>query len=181
MNRKTFGAVQRKVLRLIMRAHIILTLREQKTIEVSDFGINDIRNIGLQVVTYINTAGYCAKEIVLLSRQICPEHRHPPIDATNAGKKETFRCRWGEVYLYTEGKPSRRIRAHIPYQYRDHFTVWKQIVLKPGEQCTIPANTLHWFQAGPKGTVVSEFSSTSVDQADIWTDSQLVRTPGLEK
>ena len=67
-------------------------------------------------------------------------------------------------------------RAHIPYQYRDHFTVWKQIVLKPGDQTTIPADTIHWFQAGPKGAVVSEFSSASEDQADIWTDPHLVRT-----
>ena len=181
MNKEKLGIVQRKVLRLIKRARIILTPREQRSVEVTDFGIGDIRNIGLQVITYINTDSYCAKEIVLLPRQICPEHRHPPVSASNAGKEETFRCRWGEAYLYTEGKPSRRIRAHIPYQYRDQFTVWKQIVLRPGDQYTIPADTLHWFQAGPKGTVVSEFSSISVDQADIWTDPQLLRTPGLEK
>jgi len=181
MKREKVGVVQRKVLRLIKRAHIVLTPREQRSVEVSDFGIGDIRNIGLQVVTYVNTDHYCAKEIVLLPRQICPEHRHPPLGDSNAGKKETFRCRWGEVYLYTEGKPARRIRAHIPYQYRDHFTVWKQLVLKPGDQTTIPADTLHWFQAGPKGAVVSEFSSTGVDQADIWTDPHLVRTPGLKE
>ena len=53
MNREKVGVVQRKVLRLIKRAHIILTPREQRSVEVSDFGIGDIRNIGLQVVTYV--------------------------------------------------------------------------------------------------------------------------------
>lgn len=171
---------RKRAARMLKEAHIAIAHREAENIEISDFGLGDLDNVGLLVVIYENNDRYCAKEIVLLPRQICPEHRHPPLGASNAGKKETFRCRWGEVYLYTEGKPARRIRAHIPYQYRDHFTVWKQIVLKPGDQNTIPADTLHWFQAGPKGAVVSEFSSTSVDQADIWTDPHLVRTPSLE-
>jgi D-lyxose ketol-isomerase len=53
--------------------------------------------------------------------------------------------------------------------------VWHEIVLRPGEQYTIPSNTKHWFQAGDEGAVVSEFSSTSRDEADIFTDPDIER------
>ena len=49
------------------------------------------------------------------------------------------------------------------------FNVWHEIVLKPGEQYTLAPNTLHWFQAGPEGAIVSEFSSSSRDRFDIFT------------
>ena len=166
-----------QVLRIIKRARIALSPRERKSIEICDFGIGDSKNIGIQTLTYINTDRYSAREIVMLPGQICPEVRHPPLAPGDPGKQGTFRCRWGEVFLYTEGKPSRRIRAHIPYQYRDHFSVWKQAVLHPGDQCTIPPDTLHWFQAGPKGAVVSEFASRSIDERDILTDPHLRRLP----
>jgi D-lyxose ketol-isomerase len=57
------------------------------------------------------------------------------------------------------------------------FTVWKEIVLRPGGQYTLPSDTLHWFQAGSKGAVVSEFSSTSTDENDIFTDPAIRRVP----
>ena len=36
-------------------------------------------------------------------------------------------------------------------------------------------DTLHWFQAGPQGAIISEFSTTSRDESDIFTDPQLKR------
>ena len=50
-----------------------------------------------------------------------------------------------------------------------------EIVLRPGEQCTIPPDTLHWFQAGDEGAVVSEFSTRSRDELDVFTDPRIVR------
>ena len=38
---------------------------------------------------------------------------------------------------------------------------------------TIMPNTLHWFQAGPEGAVVSEFSTKSRDEFDIYTDPRI--------
>jgi D-lyxose ketol-isomerase len=49
-------------------------------------------------------------------------------------------------------------------------------VLRPGGQYTIPPDTLHWFQAGPDGAVVTEFSSTSRDELDVFTDPRIRRT-----
>lgn len=171
---------RKKAAKLLKKAHIAITPREEQNIQISDFGMADLDNVGLIVVVYENNDRYCAKEIVMLPRQICPEHRHPPSGDNSAGKQETFRCRWGEVYLYVPGEPSPNPRARIPEIYREHITIWKEIVLRPGDQYTLPPNTLHWFQAGDKGAVLSEFSSTSSDKNDIWTDSRLQRLPKID-
>lgn len=34
-------------------------------------------------------------------------------------------------------------------------------------------DTFHWFQAGPEGAVVSEFSTKSQDEYDIYTDKRI--------
>ena len=47
--------------------------------------------------------------------------------------------------------------------------------LGPGEQHTIPAGTKHWFRAGPDGAVVSEFSTASRDELDVFTDPDVRR------
>jgi D-lyxose ketol-isomerase len=134
-------------------AGIALTEAERDAIEVADFGLSRLREQGLIVLVYVNTDRYCAKELVLYPGQACPEHRHPPFNG-NPGKEETFRCRRGLVYLKVDGT---------------------EIVLKPGDQHTIPPDTLHSFRAGPEGAVVSEFSSTSRDDLDVFTDPNVRR------
>ena len=132
---------------------IVLTDAERNTIEVADFGLSRLREQGLMVLVYVNTDRYCAKELVLYPGQACPEHRHPPFDGS-PGKEETFRCRRGLVHLHVGGK---------------------EVVLGPGDQHTIPPDTLHSFRAGPEGAVVSEFSSTSRDELDVFTDPDVQR------
>ncbi len=165
---------QERAMEYLRKASIVLTPEEQKNIEVADFGLGDLEHTGLELVVYVNTDRYCAKELVLFPRQTCPEHRHPPVDG-DTGKMETFRCRWGEVYLYVEGEPTPNPKGKPPAGREKHYTVWHEVVLKPGEQYTIPSNTRHWFQAGDEGAVVSEFSSTSRDEADIFTDPEIER------
>jgi D-lyxose ketol-isomerase len=137
---------------------IELTDAERGEIEVADFGLGRLREIGLQLLVYVNTDRYCAKELVLYPGQTCPEHRHPPFDGT-PGKEETFRCRRGTVELNVEGET---------------------IMLGPGDQYTIPPDTRHWFRAGAEGAVVSEFSSTSRDDLDVFTDPAIERAPRVE-
>jgi len=153
---------------------IVLTPAERESIEVADFGLSRLDEIGLQIVEYVNTERVCAKELVLFPHQTCPEHRHPPIDGS-AGKEETFRCRSGVVYLYVEGTPTAKPACRPPASGGDAFTVWHEIELRPGEQHTIWPNVLHWFQAGDEGAVVSEFSTTSVDELDVFTDLRVGR------
>ena len=154
---------------------IVLTPFERESIEVADFGLSRLDELGLQIVVYVNTERVCAKELVLFPRQTCPEHRHPPI-ADSPGKEETFRCRSGVVYLYVEGEPTVNPACRPPESGADAFTVWHEIELRPGEQHTISPNVLHWFQAGDEGAVVSEFSTTSVDELDVFTDPRVGRT-----
>ncbi|HEX8598520.1 MAG TPA: D-lyxose/D-mannose family sugar isomerase [Chloroflexia bacterium] len=158
------------------RAGIVLTSEESANIEVADMGLNELEQTGLQLVVYVNTERVCAKELVLFPRQTCPEHRHPPIDG-EPGKEETFRCRWGTVYLYVEGEPTLNPSAQRPAGREASYSVWYEVVLLPGEQWTIPPDTLHWFQAGDEGAVVSEFSTRSRDEYDIFTDPDIRRLP----
>jgi D-lyxose ketol-isomerase len=139
-------------------AGIELTDAERDEIEVADFGLGNLRETGLMLLVYVNTDRYCAKELVLYPRQTCPEHRHPPFDGT-PGKEETFRCRRGSVELWVDDD---------------------LITLLPGEQFTIPPDTPHWFRAGEDGAVVSEFSSTSRDDLDVFTDPRIVRAPTVD-
>ncbi len=135
-------------------AGIVLSDEEREQIEVVDFGLGRLEEVGLQLVVYVNTDRVCAKELVLFPHQMCPEHRHPPVDG-DPGKEETFRCRTGLVRLHVDGHD--------------------EIVLRPGEQFTIPPNTLHWFQAGEEGAIVSEFSTRSRDETDVFSDPRIVR------
>ncbi len=139
-------------------AGIALTDAEREQIEVADFGLSRLREQGLQLLVYVNTERYCAKELVLYPGQSCPEHRHPPFDGT-PGKEETFRSRRGSVTLVVAGE---------------------EIALRPGEQFTIPPDTLHSFQAGAEGAVVSVFSSTSRDDLDVFTDPNVQRETVVE-
>lgn len=163
-----------KVLNILKKAGVILTNKEKEQIEITDLGLGRLETEGLQIVTYINTNRYCAKELVLFPNQTCPEHRHPPV-GNYEGKEETFRCRYGLVYLIVEGNNSKNLNAKIPNGKKDYYTACKEIILHPGEQYTIPPNTKHWFQAGPEGAVISEFSSTSRDHLDIFTDPNVKR------
>ena len=161
------------------RAGIVLTPEEAANIEVADFGLGELDSTGLELVIYVNTERVCAKELVLLPRQTCPEHRHPPVNG-EPGKEETFRCRWGQVFLYVEGEPARDPACRPPAGRAPYYTVWHEIELNPGEQHTIFPSTLHWFQSGPQGAVVSEFSTRNTDEYDVFTDPGIVRKTIVE-
>ena len=178
IRREQYEKAREKALGYFKKAGMILTQKEQENLEVADFGRNDLKNIGMESVTYVNTERCCAKELVLFPNQTCPEHRHPPVPG-GPGKEETFRCRWGEVYLYVEGEPAPHPKAQIPAGYEKTFTVLHEIILKPGQQYTLQPNTRHWFQAGKEGTIVSEFSTSSRDESDIFTDQSILRMPEI--
>src|SRR6202167_371501 len=119
---------------LLRGAGILITPEEQGRMEVADFGLGELATTGLQILTYVNTERVCAKELVMIPGQTCPEHWHPTIGGV-PGKEETFRCRWGSVSLYVPGA-----RTVAP-------------------RCLPPA--------GPRGAIVSEFSTRSTDGEDL--------------
>ncbi|MBZ5519505.1 D-lyxose/D-mannose family sugar isomerase [Bacillus sp. KS1] len=154
------------------KAGIVLTDDEVEDIQIMDYGLGKLEETGLQLFIYVNTDRYCSKELVLFPRQTCPEHRHPPV-GSEKGKQETFRCRWGKVYLYVEGEKTENPSVLPPEEDKEYYTVWHEIVLEPGGQYTIPPDTKHWFQAGEEGAVVTEMSSTSTDDHDVFTDPRI--------
>jgi D-lyxose ketol-isomerase len=150
----THAEARERAAAMLDEAGIVLTPAEREQIEITDFGLGRLDEIGLQIVVYVNTDRVCAKELVLFPHQRCPEHRHPPFEG-EPGKEETFRVRRGVVHLHVEGAGD--------------------IVLRAGDQHTIPPNTLHSFEAGDEGAIVSEFSTTSRDALDVFTDPRIVR------
>lgn len=176
MKRSETVQARNRAIEMLRSAGIAITAEEAANLEVADFGLGRLETEGLEIVVYVNNDRYCAKELVLFPGQTCPEHRHPPVQG-RPGKQETFRCRAGEVYLYVPGTPAASPKAKIP---TEHYTVFHEIVLRPGDQYTLPPETLHWFQAGDEGAIVSEFSSPSVDEADIFTDPNVKRIPVVE-
>lgn len=178
-NPMEINEARRAAAAMLEAAGIVLTPVERQTIEIADFGLNAFAREGLAIVVYANTDRYCGKELVMLPRQTCPEHRHPPVPLddgrTDPGKMETFRCRRGDVYLYVEGERTATPTAVAPAGSEASYTVWHEIVLRPGDQYTIPPDTRHWFQAGADGAVVTEFSSTSRDELDVFTDPRIRR------
>jgi D-lyxose ketol-isomerase len=139
---------------MLEQAGIVMTDDERAGIEVADFGLGRLDELGLQLLVYVNTERVCAKELVLFPGQTCPEHRHPPVEGS-PGKEETFRCRTGSVVLWVDGH--------------------SEMQLRPGDQFTIPPDTLHWFRAGDEGAIVSEFSTRSRDESDVFSDPAIRR------
>jgi len=175
MHRDSRNHHRKQAAEQLAHAGIVLNERDKDAIEIADFSLNHFAREGLALVVYVNTDRYCAKELIMQPLQTCPEHRHPPV-GNDPGKQETFRCRAGKVWLYVQGRDTRPIKATLPAGSEEHYTVFHEIELCPGDQYTIEPDTLHWFQAGEQGAIISEFSSTSRDASDIFTDPRIRRT-----
>ena len=174
LSKEEFEKYRQQTIELFAKADIVITEDEKSRIEIADFGLSQFEETGLGVLVYVNTKRCCAKELAMLPRQTCPEHRHPTV-GSELGKEETFRCRWGKVYIYVSGEKTDAPKANAPSGRENAYTVWHEIVLNPGEQYTLTPDTLHWFQSGDEGAVVSEFSTRSTDENDIFTDEEIQR------
>jgi D-lyxose ketol-isomerase len=174
LTQQQYEQTRNRALEYYSKAGIVITEEERDKIVVFDFALDDLEHLGLELLVYVNTPRVCAKELVLFPGQTCVEHYHPTIDNV-PGKEETFRCRWGKMYLYVPGPKTSPIKAVVPEKGKDYFTVFHEIVLKPGQQYTLLPDTLHWFQAGPDGAVISEFSTTNTDPIDRFTDPRIKR------
>lgn len=175
ITKKEYEQARQETLKRFREAGIRVTPEEAEHIEVADFGLSNLPEIGLEILTYVNTEKVCAKEMVLFPGQTCPEHIH--VDGPGyEGKEETFRVRRGKVYLYVSGEPTPDIQAKMP---PSKVTVFHEIVLTEGQQYTLYPRTLHWFQGGPEGAIVSEFSTRSRDESDIFTDPAISRLPEI--
>ncbi len=182
ITKKQYGDAAEYVKKQFADAGIKITENEANNIEVADFGLGNVENVGLQLIVYVNTEKCCAKEMVLRPFQTCPEHIHMGGEENGKkyeGKEETFRVRKGTCYLYVSGEGKKEdIRAKIP---ETDVTVFHEIVLHEGEQYTLYPETWHWFQAGEEGAIISEFSTKSRDESDWFRDARISRIPQIEE
>jgi len=178
ITQQQYESVVDRSVQMLQQAGIVLTPEERARFEVADFGLGELEKTGLEIITYVNTDRVCAKELVMLPHQTCPEHWHPTV-GSRLGKEETFRCRWGKVYLYVTGPATANPACHPPAGSEAHYTVGHEVRLTPGEQYTLAPDTKHWFQAGPEGAIVSEFSTRSTDDQDIFSDPRIKRAPEI--
>ena len=174
LTRTQYREAQRRALEYIKKADVFLSKGEEEKISVNDFGLSDLERQGGQILTFFNTTRLSAKVIVLFPWQILPEHWHPAIEK-DIGKEEIFRVRWGELYLYVPGTPTPDPKAKLPPGEENHFTVRHEIIMKPGDQYIVAPQTVHWFQAGPEGVVIDDYSSTARDLQDGFTNPRIVR------
>ncbi len=174
LTKEQVQAYQETTAEMFQNAGIFVQNPEKSQIEIADFNLDQFEQTGIGVLIYVNTERCCAKELAMWPRQTCPQHLHPTIDG-KPGKEETFRCRWGTVYLYVPGAATADPQAKPPAGREHTYNIFHEIVLKPGDQYTLSPDTWHWFQAGDEGAVVSEFSTTSTDEADVFTDEDILR------
>ncbi len=167
-------SAQRRAAGLLARAGIVAPQDELEQIEVADFGLGELEQSGVQILTLVDTEKIAVKVLVLFPYQTEPEHRHPPL-GHYPGKEETIRCQWGELYLYTPGEPTAEPLASPPAHRKHTYTVWPEHLLRSGDQVTLQPNAPHWFQGGPEGAVIWGFSTKAVGVADMFTDPDVRR------
>jgi D-lyxose ketol-isomerase len=174
ITRSEYEKIRKEVAEILLQSGVVVKPAEIEAMEVADFGLSEIRQSGAQIVTILNTDVIAVKLLVMLPNQTEPEHTHPKVDAY-AGKEETVRCEWGELYLYGPGDPTPNPKGQPPDHRKQTYTVYREYILKPGDQITLPPNTPHWFQGGPCGAVFWSFSTKVIDSQDLFTDPEIQR------
>ena len=149
----THSEARDRAVAMLGDAGIVLTDAERESIEVADFGLGEFEQTGLTLLVYENNDRYCAKELVLFPHQRCPEHRHPR-SATIRGRRRRSVARGRGDAL--GGRPRRADTA-------------------AGRPVHDPARHAAPVRAGDDGAIVSEFSSRSRDENDVFTDPKIVR------
>ena len=153
ITREQFEGAQKKAGEMIRKSGIRITDKELvDSIEVVDFGLNDLEKEGAQILTLVQTERISVKVLVLFPHQTEPEHWHPPV-GNDPGKEETIRIISGTCYFYIPGEAS-VTEGFIPEGKEEYYTVRKEIVMKPTDQITLDPGVKHWFQAGSEGTVI---------------------------
>jgi D-lyxose ketol-isomerase len=167
-------SARKRAVEILSKAGVVVRQGEIDQMEVADFGLSELEQSGVQIVTLVDTEKIAAKLLVLLPHQTEPEHKHPRLEDYE-GKEETIRCEWGELYLYGPGEPTPNPKGHPPEHRRYTYTMWHEYILRPGDQITFPPNIPHWFQGGPEGAVVWSFSTKAIDIEDVFTDPDVRR------
>ncbi len=175
---EVFKEICQQSIQMIEDAGILLTKEDKAKITAADFGLNDVKKEGIQILTMFQTGRIAGKILVLLPYQTEPEHWHPTV-GDDPGKEEIIRAISGDLYFYIPGEDTMK-NGFIVDGKDDCYTLRHEIDMKPGDQLELPAGTKHWFQAGKKGAVMYSFSTTVTDLNDQFTDKNIIRDTIIE-
>ena len=173
ITRSQLVSARDRAARLIRAAGIVLTEAEAASIEVADFGLGRLEREGAQILTVVQTERISVKLLVLFAGQTEPEHWHPRV-GDDPGKEETVRVVSGTLYFYREGSGTAD-EATIPEGKAGVYTGRREVVMRPGDQVTLPPGERHWFQAREEPVVLYSFSTIARDVLDRFTDPAIER------
>jgi D-lyxose ketol-isomerase len=173
ITRAELHAARSRAADLIRAAGIVLTDAEAASIEVADFGLGRLHEEGAQILTVVQTERISVKILVLFAGQTEPEHWHPRV-GDDPGKEETVRVVSGTLYFYREGEGPVDAGV-VPAGKSAVYTCPREIVMRPGDQVTLPPGEKHWFQARHEPVVMYSFSTIARDGLDGFTDPEVER------
>lgn len=166
-------SVMSQVKEIIQKSKLNVTNCELMKIQVTDFGLGDLKQYGAQIITLSDTDLIGVKLIVLLPDQILPEHYHPRVDEY-MGKQEIVRGEWGQTFVYDEGTANDFGKQRVSSEL-ENYTAFNETLLGRAEQLLIEPRTKHWFMGGPEGSIIWSFSSKVLDKNDVFTNKSVKR------
>lgn len=168
-----YEAAKKAAASMILSAGIQISENETANIEIVDFGLNDLKKEGAQILTLVQTERISVKIIALFPHQTEPEHWHPRV-GDDPGKEETIRVVKGLLYLYTPGANTLK-EGELPENKDKEYSCRNELVMQVNDQVTLTPGTKHWFMAGNEGVVIYSYSTTARDILDKFTDPRVVR------
>jgi len=160
---------------LLRRSGFPITDAEWKAMEISDFGLGNLRSEGFSFIDILRSARLRITLIALLPNQTLPQHVHPPYEGEQ-GKEETIRVLSGQTKVYVKGKATAPDLL-IPTGKDSFYTARLEIGLNPGEQYTVPPGIEHWFQGGLEGSVNICFQNRVDETKNLFWDPQSFGCP----
>ena len=139
-----------------------------ETLTLNDFGLGNLRKEGFIFIDILQSARLRITLLILLPGQTLPQHIHPPYD-DETGKEETLRVIYGRTGVYVAGSDKSK-SVRIPAGKEAYYTVFEEVVLKPGEQYSVEPGIEHWFQGGQEGSVNICFQNRVDENKNIFLD-----------
>ena len=134
---------------MLSEAGIILA--KDESVEITDFGKNDYKNLGLGLIVRLNEAEYASKWLTILPGQTCPNHYHKII-------KETFFILKGDVTMILNNN---------------------ELLMRPGDKVTLPPRTWHAFTS-ETGAIIEEITTHQIKDDSYFEDPSIRRYVSVE-
>jgi D-lyxose ketol-isomerase len=169
------NTLQQKYIDLIRRSGFPVTDGEWETLQISDFGLQNLPHEGFAFIDILRSPRLRITLLVLLPHQTLPQHKHPPYEGEE-GKEETIRVLFGQTRVYIRGEAINP-EMLIPEGKGAYYTARKEICLNPGGQYTVTPDIEHWFQGGQEGSVNMCFQNRVDETKNLFWDPKSFGCP----